>query len=275
MNVPYATSHKNCKGEGAMKKRIVIVTLVMLVVLLTGCGKKEETVDAQTDSETLVSVEVDPIINRDKSLDDEEAVEEQLDEDTNESVKFACKDEIKNASPDSGLVQIDDMLFQYGAKFSEINDQIMNSECTYDAEDYNASSVVPAGEEVTIRFKKNDDTYFMLRMNNHEAETVELGDCIVERIECYEDSTNSIYYAGFSDEELNYNTVKNAMKDYEPDQEIFGSNKRNGSKELGLMYTIPFQEDNFYIFFIFDGVSNELVSFEVNSIKLIDTSWPW
>lgn len=258
-----------------MKKGIAIVTMVMLVVLVTGCGKKVENEDSQTDSETLVSVEVDPIINRDKSSNDEEDAEEQLDETTNEPVKFDCKDEIKNASPDSGLVQIDDMLFQYGAKFSEINDQIMNSECTYDSEDYNLSSIVPAGEEETIRFKKNDDTYFMLSMKNQEAETVELGDCIVERIECYEDSTKSIYYAGFSDEQLNYNTVKNVMKDYEPDQEIFGSSKKNDNKELGVMYTIPFQEDEFYIFFIFDGVSNELVSFEVNSMKLIDTSWPW
>lgn len=258
-----------------MKKRIVIVTMVMLVVLITGCGKKEETVDAQKDSETLVSVEVDPIINRDKSSNDEEDAEEQHDETINELVKYDCKDEIKNASPDSGLVQIDDMLFQYGAKFSEINDQIMNSECTYDSEDYNISSVVPAGEEVTIRFKKNGDTYFMISMKNQEAETVELGDCIVERILCREDSTKSMYYAGFNDENLNYNTVKNVMKDYEPDQEIFGSSKRDGSKELGMMYTLPFQEDNIYIYFIFDGVSNELVSFEVDSIKLLDTFWSW
>lgn len=258
-------------------KKFLIVTLFVFAVSIAGCGKKGENVDAQTDEETLVSVEVDldTIINKDKSLDAEENIEDQLDETANEPVKFACKDEIKNASPDSGLVQIDDMLFRYGAKFSEINDQIMNSECTYDAEDYNLSSVVPAGEEVTLRFNKNDDTYFMIRMKNQGTETVELGDCIVFGILCREDSTKSIYYAGFNNEELNYNTVKNAMKDYEPDQEIFGSSKRNGSKELGLMYTIPVQEDNFYIFFIFDGVSNELVSFEVTSIKLVDFSWPW
>lgn len=159
-------------------KKFLIVTLFVFAVSIAGCGKKGENVDAQTDEETLVSVEVDldTIINKDKSLDAEENIEDQLDETANEPVKFACKDEIKNASPDSGLVQIDDMLFQYGAKFSEINDQIMNSECTYDAEDYNITSVVPAGEEVTLRFNKNDDTYFMIRMKNQGTETVELGD---------------------------------------------------------------------------------------------------
>lgn len=255
-----------------MRKRIVIITMVMLAVSVTGCGKKVNNEDVQTDNETLVKVEVTPINNKDKSSDDEE---EQLDETTNELVKFDCKDEIKNASPDSGLIQIDDMLFRYGAKFSEINDELINSKCTYSSEEYNLSSIVLAGEEVTIRFNKNDDTYFMLSMKNQEAETVELGDCIVFSILCREDSTKSIYYAGFNDEELNYNTVKDAMKDYEPDQEIFGSSKRNDSKELGVMYTIPFQKDDFYIFFIFDGVSNELVSFEVTSIKLLDTFWPW
>lgn len=258
-----------------MKKKIVIVAMIMLVVLVTGCGKNKENTDAPADGETLVKVEPDTVINRDKALEVKDDIEERLDETTNELVKFDCKDEIKNASSDSGLIQIDDMLFRYGAKFSEINNEIVNSECTYVSEEYSLSSVVPAGEEVTIRFNKNNDTYFMLSIENREAETIELGDCIVYRILCREDSTKSIYYAGFNDEDLNYNSVKNAMKEYEPDKEIFGSNKRNGSKELGVMYTVPFQEDDIHIFFIFDGVTNELASFEVTSRKLDDTFWPW
>lgn len=257
------------------RRKTIIAVLIMSAFLLTGCGKKEENTDVQTGDKTLVRAEIDTVINRDKPLDVEEDIEEKHDETINELVKFECKDEIKNASSDSGLIQIDDMLFQYGAKFSEIHNEIVNSECVYVAEEYNLSSVVPVGEKLAIRFYKNDETYFMLYMENREAETIELGDCIVYGILCRENETKSTYYAGFNDEEKNYNAVKNAMKDYEPDKEIFGSSKRNGNRELGVMYTVPFQEDDMYLFFIFDGVTNELVSFEISSIKLIDSSWPW
>ena len=149
------------------KKEVIIICLMIFATLLIGCGKREE-----KDDNTIVRAQVDSVINKDENVEDEKEQEREVIVD--EPVKFDCMDEIKEASPDSGLIQIDDIIIQYGAKFSEIADAIEKSESTYEAEEYNVSSFVPAGETLGIRFYKNSKQYFIIRVLNLESETIEL-----------------------------------------------------------------------------------------------------
>lgn len=248
-----------------MKKVKVMATalIAMLTALATGCGK-------QADDNTSYKIQVDTVINRENEENQTEQSNEVIAE---EPVKFDCMDEIKAASPDSGLVQIDDMLLQYGDKFSNIISVIEQSECTYEAE-YNESSVVPAGERQTIRFNKNGDLYFMIGTVNRETQTIELKDCIIDFIFACKGSEGNAYYAGFNSNEMTYTTVKDSMKDYEPEKETFGYDSRN-NKELGVMYAIPFQESEIYIYYIFGSTLNELKTFQISYMKLVDAGWPW
>lgn len=257
-----------------MRIRRLIVTLGILSILLAGCGKKESDVGAQTGDNTVFSMKVDSIIDKENSSGAEKSMDED-EEQFAEPVKFECMEIIKSASPDSGLVQIDDMVFQYGAKFSEIANVVEQSECTYEAE-YNISSVVPAGETLGIRFYKEEEPYFMICVENFETETVELKDCIVYSIRAQNASMGNAYYAGFSDETMNYTTVKAAIKDYEPELEIFGSDIHD-NKELGIMYSFPFQKNEMFVYFIFDGISNELLKFEIAEKSYGNTGvgWAW
>ncbi len=249
------------------RKKATIVCLIMLVALLIGCGKQEK----KNDNNTVVKVQVDSIINRDENSEDVGEQEEVI---ADEVVKFDCMDEIKEASTDSGLIQIDDMIIQYGTKFSEIANVIEQSESSYEAEEYNVSSAVPAGETLGIRFYKNNKQYFIIRLINRESETIELKDCALYSISVLDEAIDNAYYAGFTNGEMNYSTVKDLMKENKLQKEIFGSDAK-GNKELGVMYTVPFQEDEFHIYFIFDGVTNELITFELSSQKLDDVAWPW
>lgn len=252
-----------------MKKNLAILLVITMMFCLIGCGKREESADVQASDNTSFKIQVDPIINRDDDSETEEVDEEIVEE----PIKYSCMDEIKTASPDSGLVQIDDMLFQYGAKFSEVAREIEQSECIYEAE-YNVLSVVPAGEEVGIRFYKDGNQYFTICVENRESETIELNDCIVSSIRALNASMGNAYYAGFSDDEMTYNTVKSVMKDKEPDKEIFGSDY-HGNNELGIKYTFLFQENEVHVYFIFDGITNELNKFEIASKNYDRVGWPW
>lgn len=249
------------------KKEVIIICLMIFATLLIGCGKREE-----KDDNTIVRAQVDSVINKDENVEDEKEQEREVIVD--EPVKFDCMDEIKEASPDSGLIQIDDIIIQYGAKFSEIADAIEKSESTYEAEEYNVSSFVPAGETLGIRFYKNSKQYFIIRVINRESETIELKDCVLYSISVLDEAIDNAYYAGFNNNEMNYSTVKDLMKDNKPKKEIFGSDTK-GNKELGVMYTVPFHEDELHIYFIFDGVTNKLTTFELSSQKLDDVAWPW
>lgn len=251
-------------------KVVAAVLIAMLAALATGCGKQTDSADVQADDNTVFKMQVDTVINRENEEDQTEQLDEAIAE---EPVKFDCMDEIKTASSDSGLVQIDDMLFQYGDKFSDIISVIEQSECAYEAE-YSLSSVVPAGERQTIRFNKNGDLYFMIGAENRETQTIELKECIVDFIYACKGSEGNAYYAGFNSNEMTYTTVKDSMKDYEPEKETFGYDSRN-NQELGVMYIIPFQESEIYVYYIFDNTLNELKSFQLSYMKLSDAGWPW
>lgn len=244
-------------------KVVAAVLIAMLAALATGCGK-------QAEDNTNFKIQVDTVINRENEEDLAEQPDEAIVE---EPMKFDCMDEIKVASPNSGLVQIDDMLLQYGDKFSDIISVIEQSECTYEAE-YNESSVVPAGEADEIRFKKNGETYFSIRFKNYETETIELKDCVAEGITALKSSKGNAYYAGFNKNEMTYTAVKDSMKDYEPERETFGYDSRN-NKGLGVTYVIPFQEKEVYIYYIFDGTTNELKSFKISGHEYNDSALPW
>lgn len=258
-------------------RKSIKIIFMMLIILLMGCGNPDDNTDVQKNDDTSFKMQIDTstIINRNRDSEIDEDSVERLDESIiEEAVKFSCKDEIKAASSDSGLVQIDDMILQYGDKFSEIASVVEQSECVYEA-DYNALSVVPAGESVGIRFNKNGELYFMICVENREKETVELKDCITYSIRASYGSMGNAYYAGFSDSDMTYSTVKDAMKGYEPEKEIFGLDARS-NKKLGIMYAVPFQEEKMYIYFIFDSITNELTNFEITEKKFDDTVfWSW
>ena len=257
-----------------MKVQKKVIMIMLLIAVLTGCGKNKDGVEVQENDNTNFKVQVDTLIDKENDSKVEEDHAEQVEKETDdEPVKFDCMDEIKNADPDSGLVQIDDMILQYGAKCSEIISVIEQSECVYEA-DYNAHSVVPAGESVGLRFNKNGESYFMICVENREKETVELNDCITYSIRALNNSMGNAYYVGFGDDEMTYTTVKEAMKGYEPEKELFGSDSR-GNNELGVLYTVPFQEGEAHLYFIFDGISNKLNKFEI-TVKNYDRAfWLW
>lgn len=255
-----------------MNKKLIIL-LIMLIFCMMGCGEKEDSAEVQGNANTNFKVQVDTLIDKEDSEIEGDHTGQVKKEIADEPVKYDCMDEIKTADPDSGLVQIDDMILQYGARFSEIASVVEQSECVYEA-DYNAHSVVPAGESIGLRFNKNGESYFMICVENCEKETVELSDCITYSIRALNNSMGNAYYANFGDDEMTYTTVKEAMKGYEPEKELFGSDSQ-GNKELGVMYTVPFQEDEMHIYFIFDGISNKLNKFEI-SIKNYDRAfWLW
>lgn len=91
-----------------MKKTKLLILLISFAFSLAGCGSKE----AKT---TQGPVEINVLIDNEEIEFEESSSEEETEVVPETPVKFECMDEIKNASPDSGLVQIDDMLLQYGA----------------------------------------------------------------------------------------------------------------------------------------------------------------
>ncbi|MBD5631792.1 MAG: hypothetical protein HDP34_00990 [Clostridia bacterium] len=253
----------------------MLIMIMLLIAVLTGCGKNKDGVEVQENDNANFKVQVDTLIDKENDSEVEEDYAEQMEKETvDEPVKFDCIDAIKNASPESGLLQIDDMILQYGAKCSEIISVIEQSECIYEA-DFNAHSVVPAGSSVGIRFYKGGEQYFILRAINREAETVELNDCVIYSISVLDSAMGSAYYAGFGDDEMTYTTVKEAMKGYEPEKELFGGSDSRGNKELGVLYTVPFQEGEAHLYFIFDGITNKLITFEINEHSYDSVSWPW
>lgn len=254
-----------------MRKQKIIILLAAFVICLAGCGSKET-------ETTQGPIEIDVLVNNDKRDAEENDSEDDTEIVPETPIKFDCFDEIKEASPDSGLVQIDDMILQYGSTGAELFEAINQSECEYTAE-YNENQLVPAGEFEDIFFKKNGENYFRVSLKNFGAETIELKDCITDIISASKASKGNIYYAGANGETMTYNTVKEIMGNYEPERE-FTRNDSMNNKRLAILYIIPdnkgiAQRDELYIYFIFDINTNELSSFWMCDYNGSTSSLPW
>lgn len=246
--------------------------LFAFVICLTGCGSKEEIPQGPVEVSVLINSEKDDI--EEESLEDESEVVPEA------PVKFDCLDEIKAASPDSGLIQIDDMILQYGSTGAEVFEAVSQSECEYTAE-YNENQLVPAGDTEMVRFKKNGKTYFTVSLKNFGSETIELKDCISDDISALNASKGNVYYAGASGETETYSSVKEIMSDYEPQREFAGNDSRD-NKRLAILYKISDINgithnygNELYIYYIFDSDTNELSSFMICDYKGSDFSLPW
>ncbi len=255
-----------------MRNKMIIILLFAFVMCLAGCGSKE----AET---TQGPVEINVLIDGEEIEFEESSSEEETEVVPETPVKYECLDEIKNASPDSGLVQIDDMLLQYGATGAELFEAINQSECEYTFEG-NENQLVPAGKTEMLRFKKNGENYFCIRLKNPGTDTAELKDCISDDISALKASKGNVYYAGASGEIQTYSSIKDSMSDYESAREFTGYDYKD-NKRLAVLYRIPDSnnivdsfEDELFIYYIFDSNTNELSSLVICDYK-IDTSLPW
>lgn len=252
------------EDENMSKKTIIILTVAIFMALFSGCGQKENELlsDDQTEIEDYSSN--DPEIETDVPV-------------TNEKNHYECMEEIKNASPESGFVQIDDMLFRYRASISEAIEAIKGSSENFTFKnEYNENELVaPNSHGVQIILLKDDDWYFELGAGNLTDETIPLKDCTIMYITAYGASKGNVYYAGFKEndnETITYDYVKEAMKDYEIFQEKTIYNGA-GKKFLNITYEMSSelnQSDKVYVFFVFDSDTNELTAFEIHSTNSVN-----
>lgn len=226
---------EQCAGEKIMRKKLFTILLTTSIVIsLLGCGSNEDNNADVPEQETTINV----LTESDESQNEE--IEEAPEVVPEEPVKFDCLDEIRNASPDSGMVQVDDMIIQFGSTFSDFLDVIGQSECTYIA-DYNESKLIIEGDGDEITFRKNDNSYFSMRFINTTTETIELKDCAVSIITIYEAAKGNVYYAGFNGDKMTYSSVKESMKDYEPEHE-YSYNDPNHNQQIEVQYRVPASE---------------------------------
>lgn len=249
-----------------MKKTIMLFIVLILVIGIVGCMQEKE--------ETTSNVNVEK-----EEQENEENIEIEAEADmfiSDEKNHYACMEDIKNASPESGLVQIDDMIFQYGASVSEAIEIIKGSKENYEFKmDYNESELVAPGDHTQIILLKDSDWYFELGVSNSTDETIQLKDCSVKNITAYGTSKGNIYYAGFNEDNdgaITYNYVKESMNDYEVLQESSAYNSA-GDKFLYVVYSIPSeltQSGRIYIFFVFESDTGELAAFMIHQTNSVN-----
>ncbi len=158
-----------------MKRRNIVIIAILLLILianLIGCKREQpDSLDTAVREETSNS----EIPENTEDNTENEVIEE--------PVSFECLEEIKTASPESGLVQVDDMLLQYGCKVSDVIEVIENSKSSFEyLNDYNENELVIQGDSADIILIKNNDWYLSLQARNLTDGTIALKDCIVGRI---------------------------------------------------------------------------------------------
>ncbi len=251
-----------------IKRRIssIILLTVIVITYVVGCGKKEP-------GTTIAEGEIDisELIAENETKDNEEILNETQEENLEEqAISYECMDKIREADPGSGLVQIDDMLFQYGCKVSEAIEVVENSQSSFTYyHDYNENELVISNDLIQIIFLKDNDWYFEFGASNLTDETVCLKDCIITRIIAYKDSKGNAFYAGFNEENDNmitYDYVKNLMEDYKIIQEnsFYDS---DDERCINVAYIIPSnisKTDQLWVYFIFESDTGELKRFVVN-----------
>lgn len=248
------------------KKAIIFLMAAVFIALFSGCGQKDKEPLSSGETESKDYSEVDPEIE----IEADAPV-------TDEKIHYECMEEIKNAAPESGIVQIDDMIFRYGSGVSEAIEEIKGSNESYSFKnEYNENELVtPNSGGIQIIMLKNDEWYFELVAGNLTDEVISLKDCTIICITTYGASKGNVYYAGFKEnnnETITYDYVKETMKHYEVFQEetIYDA---AGKRFLYLTYEIPSelnQRGKIYVFFVFDSDTSELTAFMIHSTNSVN-----
>lgn len=228
----------------------------------------EDTLTLKLDNETEIyhkadAAESTETIDEAAEVVEEDNVEEQV-------TYYECSDEIKAASPESGMVQIDDMVFCYGDKLSEVLNKIENSENIYTGlHDYNKNELVPANDTCQIVFLKNDNWYFELIVENITDDTIALENCTITYIASCKASKGNVFFAGFNQDDseaITYDNVKKIMEKYEIYQEDTLYD-RNNNRNIRISYVISTdisKSGELYIYFIFENDTKELKALEIS-----------
>lgn len=253
-----------------MNRKKILLLSFLLIICLIGCGKNEKEAEVIAQGELSLLGE-----NKEYEGADHEAAEdetESLEEIPEEQViSFECLDEIREATPESGLVQIDDMLFQYGCKVSEAIETIENSQSTFEYyEDYNENELVlPGDSSRQIILLKGNNWYFQLKAENLSDETISLKDCTVKWIKTEKASKGNVFYAGFNDENnscVMYDYIKEIMSDYEIINERSETDADN-NRQIITTYFVSSDvspKGHFRIHFIFESTTGELKELEIS-----------
>lgn len=246
------------------KRRILLSVILITAIALVGCSQKDP------EPRTIAKGEIDlSELGTEDVTEEIEENEETIEEIPEEQViSYECMNEIKEASPDSGLVQIDDMLFQYGCKMSEAMEIIERSQSTFDYV-YNENELVLSNGFVNIDFRKGNEFYFRLLAKNLTDETISLKDCVVVRIKTEKVAKGNVFYAGFNDENSNvvtYAYIKNLMNDYKIIAESTVSESANhlDIKQIEVLYLVPSElssKGKLRVEYIFDSGTGELKAF--------------
>ena len=253
-----------------MKKRntvIIDILLFMLVINLIGCKKEQpENLEVAVTEETSNSEIPENI--------EDNAENEDLEE---EPISFECLEEIKEASPESGLVQVDDMILQYGCKVSDVIEVIENSKSSFGyLNDYNENELVIQGDSTDIILIKNNDWYLSLQARNLTEGTTALKDCIVGRIITEKAAKGNVFYSGFNEnmgDIPTYEYIKNnVMKDYEISYEFTEHDEHDDLKKyMAEVYILPSnlsETGEIWLYFIIEADTGELRSISMNSTSL-------
>lgn len=248
-----------------MKRRNIVIIAILLLILianLIGCKREQpDSLDTAVREETSNS----EIPENTEDNTENEVIEE--------PVSFECLEEIKTASPESGLVQVDDMLLQYGCKVSDVIDIIADSQSNFDTDDYNESELVPSNYPVLIVYKKNEENYFGIVAENTTQETKSLKDCTVTRIDSYNASKGNVFCAGFNGENngiVTYDYIKSLMNNYEIIMEASEVDSWEGDvaiRQINLTYSIPSElsiEGILRMEFIFESDTGELKTIKIS-----------
>lgn len=221
------------------------------------------------DDETEIYHKADTLESMETTIETTETLEE---DSVEEQVTYECSDEIKAAAPESGMVQIDDMVFTYGSNLSEAISIVDNSLSSFDESDgYNEDKLVLPGDVDYVVFHKNNEAYFELAVKNLSDDTIPLRDCIIIRIISYKASKGNIFYAGFDKKEdaITYDYVRTLMNAYEFKESTYYDKDNN--EIISIIYVIPSEvsdSNELWICFRCESDSGELQSLVIGEMSL-------
>jgi hypothetical protein len=229
----------------------IVITVFTVGLLITGCGEKQSEYgnDADGTSATMTDTE---IIENDTEL-------QSVQEDSNHK-KFECLQEIKDASIDSGKVQIDDMVFTICGSMDNVFDALDKSECTYEY-DYLPESIVAQNDSIQLILKKNSVEYCIINAHNYNDTTCKLSECTVVCIQPRKASYENAYFSGgFSSGD----TYDDIIKQFEK-FELVKEDNNPIDNEYEAIYRLNFSKDHrsskdkgSYIYMFFNNGTMEL-----------------
>lgn len=205
-----------------------------------------------------------------KEMSSEELPSEEVTKELAEAqfVTFECMNEIKEASPESGMLQIYDMLFQYGCTVSEAIEIVENSQNTFALyHEYNENELIlPGYYSKQIIFTYNDKWYFQFKAQNITDETISLKDCIITSITSEKGSQGNVFIGGYNENEpFTYDYIKNIlMKDYEAYEHTSYS---DSEKYIVMQYEIK-ENDTMWLTFVIEAKTGEVIKISIDKNRM-------